>query len=153
LNADHASYAVDVYIDHKVPQLLSLQNAKAPQEQVQDQMRQKSDGTFLWVALVFEELRGALRRNLSQVLNGIPKGLTPRIIKQSQQLEYDYPQLCLLNLATAVLAYRPLHMLEIDSLAEEIPDLEELSTCVARFLQSETIISISSTNLQRTISL
>jgi hypothetical protein len=69
LNADHISHAVDVYVDYKVSQLVSLRNDKALQDQVRDQMHQKSDGTFLWVALVFEELRGALRRNVSQVLN------------------------------------------------------------------------------------
>jgi hypothetical protein len=128
LNADHISHAVDVYVDYKVSQLVSLRNDKVLQDQVRDQMHQRSDGTFLWVALVFEELRGALRRNLSQVLNGIPKGLTPlydRMIKQIQQLQDDYPQICLLTLATAALAYRPLRMLEIRSLAgleEEISD-------------------------------
>jgi hypothetical protein len=69
-------------------------------------------------------------------LIGIPKGLTPlydRMIKQIQQLDYDYPQLCLLTLATAALAYRPLHMLEIRLLAgleEEIPDLEDLERII-----------------------
>jgi hypothetical protein len=62
LNADHISHAVDVYVDYKVSQLVSLRNDKVLQDQVRDQMRQMSDGTFLWVALVFEELRGALRR-------------------------------------------------------------------------------------------
>ena len=101
-----------------------------------DQMHQKSDGTFLWVALVFEGLRGALRRNVAQVLNRIPKGLTPlydRMIIQIQQLEFDYPQLCLLTLATAALAHRPLHMLEIRLLAgleEEIPSLEDLERII-----------------------
>ena len=84
------------------------------------------------MALVFEELLGALRRNISQVLNRIPKGLTPlydRMINQIQQLDYDYPQLCLLTLATATLAYRPFHILEIrllGGLEEEIPDLDDL---------------------------
>ena len=83
-----------------------------------------------------QEFRGALPRNLSQVLNRIPKGLTPlydRMIKQIQQLEYDYPQLCLLTLATTALAYRPLHMLEIRSLTglqEEVPDLEDLERII-----------------------
>jgi NACHT domain len=136
LNADHISNAVDVYVDYKVSQLVSLRNDKALQDHVRDQIRQKSDGTFLWVALVFEELLGALRRNVSQVLNRIPKGLTPlydRMINQIQQLDYDYPQLCLLTLATATLAYRPLHILEIRSLAgleEEIPDLEDLARII-----------------------
>jgi hypothetical protein len=135
-NADHISHAVDMYVDYKVSQLVSLQNDKALQDQVRDQMHQKSDGTFLWVALVIEELRGALRRDLFQVLNGIPKGLTPlydRMIKQIQQLEGNYPQVCLLTLATAGLAYRPLHILEICLLAgleEEIPDLGDLERII-----------------------
>ena len=113
-------------------------------------MHQKSDGTFLWVALVFEERQGArLRRNVVRVLNRIPKGLTPlyhRMIKQIQQLEDDNPQLCLRTLATAAIAHRPLHILEIRLLAgleEETPCLDDL----------ETIMSISYTNLRMTISL
>ena len=60
LNADHISHAVDVYVDHKVSQLVSLRNNKALQEKVRDRMHQKSDGTFLWVALVIEDLRQVL---------------------------------------------------------------------------------------------
>src|ERR1700735_1903075 len=136
LNADHISHAVDVYVDYKVSQLVSLRSDKALQDQVRDQMHQKSDGTFLWVALVFEELRGALRRNVARVLNRIPKGLMPlydRMINQIQQLDYDYPQLCLLTLATATLAYRPLHILEIRSLGgleEEILDLDDFARII-----------------------
>ena len=116
LNADHISHAVDVYVDHKVSQLVSLRNHKALQDQVRDQMHEKSDGTFLWVALVFKELLKAPARNVPQLLNTIPKGLTPlydRMINQIQQLDFDNPQLCLLTLATATLTYRPLHILEI----------------------------------------
>jgi NACHT domain len=131
LNADHICDAIDVYVDYKVSQLVSLRNDKALQDQVRDQMHQKSDGTFLWVALVFDELRRACLRR-----NRIPKGLTPlydRMIKQIQQLEDDNPQLCLRTLATAALAHRPLHMLEIRLLAgleEEIPSLEDLKIII-----------------------
>ena len=120
-------------------------------------MHQKSDGTFLWVALVFEELLRALRRNVSQVLNRIPKGLTPlydRMINQIQQLDYDYPQLCLITLATAAIAYRPLHIIEIRSsggLEEEIPDLEDLARVINMWLVSHN--SRRLTNLRKTISL
>src|SRR5467141_1343937 len=72
LNADHISHAVNVYVDHKVSQLVSLRNDKALQEQVRDQMHQKSDGTFLWVALV-------------DMLEDMPSGLTlvyDRMMKQ-----------------------------------------------------------------------
>jgi hypothetical protein len=57
------------------------------------------------------------------------------MIKETQQFEYDYPQLYFLTLATAALAYRPFHTLKKCSLAglrEEIPELEdwrESSTC------------------------
>jgi len=143
LNANHISHAVDVYIDFKVSQLISFRNDKALQEQVQDQIRQKSDGTFLWVALVFEELRGALRRNLSRMLNRIPKGLTPlydRMVNQIQQLGNDYTQLCLLALSAATLAYRPLHLHEIHVVAglqdevEELEDLERIINMCGSFL-------------------
>src|ERR1700722_6981387 len=137
LNADHISHAVDVYIDFKVSQLISLRNDKELQEQVQGQIRQKSDGTFLWVALVIEELRGALRRNLSRVLNSIPKGLTPlydRMVNQMQQLDNDYTQLCLLALSAATLAYQPLHLREIHVVAglqDEVKDLEDLERIIS----------------------
>ncbi|KAN0075617.1 WD40-repeat-containing domain protein [Elaphomyces granulatus] len=143
LNSDHILHAVDVYIDFKVSQLISLRNDKALQEQVQDQIRQKSDGTFLWVALVFEELRGALRRNLSRVLNRIPKGLMPlydRMVNQIQQLDDDYTQLCLLALSAATLAYQPLHLREIHVVAglqdeaEELEDLERIINMCGSFL-------------------
>jgi hypothetical protein len=55
------------------------------------------------------------------------------MIKQIQQLGYDYTQLCLRTLATAALAYRPLHILEIRSLAglqEEIPDLGDMERII-----------------------
>jgi NACHT domain len=142
LNAKHISRAVDVYIDHKISQLISLQHDQALQEQIRDQMRQKSNGTFLWVALAFGELQKSLQSNLFQVLNRIPNGLVPlyeRMIMQVQQLEDDYPQCCLLILSTATLAYRPLHMLEIHILAGlrgiiNLRDLERIINRCGSFL-------------------
>ena len=62
LNANHISHAVDVYVDHRVSQLVSLRNNKVLQGKVREQMHQKSDGTFLWVSLVFEELQSRYAR-------------------------------------------------------------------------------------------
>jgi NACHT domain len=135
LNAKHISHAVGLYVDYKISGLVSLRNDKVLRDQVRDQMRQKSNGTFLWVALACEELGKALRSNIFRVLDRIPKGLTPlydRMIMRVQQLDDEYPQLCLLTLSTATLAYRPLHMLEIRILAglQEIPDLADLERIV-----------------------
>ncbi|KAN0075952.1 NAD(P)-binding domain protein [Elaphomyces granulatus] len=136
LNADHISHAVDVYIDHKVSQLVSLQNDKALQEKVQDQMHQKSDGTFLWVALVVEELRHALRVDMLEVLEDMPSGLTlvyDRMMKHIQQLQGRYSRRCLRALSAATLAYQPLHLHEIHVVAglqERVRDLEDLERII-----------------------
>jgi hypothetical protein len=120
LNAEHVSHAVDVYIDHKVSELALIKHCKTLQDQVRDKMRQKADGTFLWVAFVFEELQDVLSGDVLQVLEEVPGGLIPlydRMIKQIQQLKLKYPEFCRLILSTATLAYRPLHLLELRILA------------------------------------
>ena len=56
LNARHISQAVNVYVDYKVSQLITLRHDNPLRDAVHNQLCQKSDGTFLWVALVTEEL-------------------------------------------------------------------------------------------------
>ena len=136
LNAHHISHAVDVYVDHKVSRLVSLRNDKALQEKVRGQMREKSNGTFLWVALVIEELRRVLKRDMLKVLEDMPSGLTlvyARMMKHIQQLQRQYPRLCFLALSAATLAYQPLHLHEINIVAglqEEVTDLEDLARII-----------------------
>lgn len=137
LNADHISHAVNTYIDHKISKLILLQQNRMLQDHVRQQLRQQSDGTFLWVALVFEELqRSRLQRDMSRVLRRIPSGLTPlydQMMQQIQQLEDDYPRLCILLLSMATLVYRPLHMHEMHILAgleKEIPDVADLERII-----------------------
>src|SRR3984957_7426053 len=136
LNADHISHAVDVYVDHKVSQLVSLQNDKVLQEQVREQMHQKSDGTFLWAALVIEELRQVLGDDMLEVLEDMPSGLKlvyDRMMKNIQQLQRQYPQRCLRALSAATLAYQPLHLREIHVVAglqEKVQNLEDLERII-----------------------
>src|ERR1700722_4535719 len=136
LNADHISHAVDVYVDHKVSQLVSLRNDKALREQVQDQMHQKSDGTFLWVALVIEELRQVLGDDMLEVLEDMPSGLKlvyDRMMKHIQQLQCQNSQRCLRVLSAATLAYQPLHLREIHVVTgrqDEVKDLEGLERII-----------------------
>jgi hypothetical protein len=141
-NAEHVSHAVDVYIDHKVSQITSIERDEALQGQVRHKMRQKADGTFLWVAFVFEELQDVLKREVLQVLEEVPGGLVPlydRMIKQIQQLKRNHPKFCYLILSTATLAYRPLHLLELWILAGlgetlDIADLERVIKSCGSFL-------------------
>src|SRR6202041_2407287 len=143
LNADHISHAVDVYVDHKVSQLVSLRNDKALQEKVRDQMHQKSDGTFLWVALVIKELRKVLGVDMLEVLEDMPSGLTlvyDRMMKHIQQLRRRYPRRCLLALSAATLAYQPLHLREMHVVAglqgevKDLADLERIINMCGSFL-------------------
>ncbi|KAN0070408.1 vegetative incompatibility protein HET-E-1 [Elaphomyces granulatus] len=136
LNAAHISHAVDVYVDHKVSRLVSLQNDKALQEQVREQMHQKSNGTFLWAALVIEELRQVLGVDMLEVLEDMPSGLAPvydRMMKHIQQLQCQYSQRCLCALSAATLAYQPLHMRELHVVAglqEKVRNLEDLERII-----------------------
>jgi len=101
-------------------------------------MCQKSNGTFLWVALVIVigEMRQALKRDMLKVLEDMPSGLTlvyERMTKHIQQLQRQYPRLCFLALSAATLAYQPLHLCEINIVAglqEEITDLEDLERII-----------------------
>ncbi|KAN0083541.1 WD40-repeat-containing domain protein [Elaphomyces granulatus] len=136
LNADHISHAVDVYVDHKVSRLVSLQNDTALQEKVRDQVHQKSDGTFLWVALVIEELRQVLGDDMLEVLEDMPSGLTlvyDRMMKHIQQLQHQYSRRCLRALSAATLAYQPLHLREIHFVAglqEKVRNLEDVERII-----------------------
>jgi hypothetical protein len=115
-NAEQVSRAVDAYIEHSVSELASVQGDEALQEEVRNQMREKADGTFLWAALVFRELKKAKAWHILSVLQEMPPGLVPlygRMLKQIQQLDRDNPDLCLIVLATATLVYRPLHLVEL----------------------------------------
>jgi hypothetical protein len=143
LNAEHVSHAIGVYIDHNVSQLASIKHDKALQGQVRNQMCQKADATFLWVALVFKELQVVQRYDILQVIDELPSGLIPlydRMMKQVCKLKRRYPEFCRRVLSTATLAYRPLHLLELQILAglqEEMPhtaDLERIINMCASFL-------------------
>jgi hypothetical protein len=137
LNAEHILHAVDAYIDHKISKLISLRHNNALREQVRDLLRQKSDGTFLWVALVFEELQTSrLQRDVARILERIPKGIAPlyeRMIQQIRQLEDGYSSLCLSLVSVAILVSCPVHVLEMRTLAGlegEIAEPEELERIV-----------------------
>jgi hypothetical protein len=136
LNTKHVSHAVDVYIDHKVSQITSIEGDKALQDQVRHKIRHKADGTFLWVALVFKELQDVLSGEVLQVLEEVPADLIPlydRMMEKIHLLRRKHPEFCRLILSTATLAFRPLHLLELWVLAglkREILNIAELERVI-----------------------
>lgn len=120
LNAEHVKHAINVYIDHKVSQLVSLKNDKQLQDKARDTLREKAEGTFLWVAPVTEQLQEVDRSEILEVLEEFPPGLVPlyaRMIKGVQNLPPKRRERCRLIISTTAVAYRPLHLCELGVLA------------------------------------
>lgn len=129
LNAEQVSRAIDLYIDHKVSRLTLIEHDLAMQRHVRDQMRQKADGTFLWVALVFQELQKlVLSKDMLPLLEGIPPGLVPLYDRMMSQVEH-YGESCRHVLAMVTLAHRPLYLSELRVIAD-VSDVSELEKII-----------------------
>ncbi|KAM9874159.1 hypothetical protein BJF96_g573 [Verticillium dahliae] len=130
-NAKHVSHAVNAYIDSKVSEIQSLKDHDQESYRVRDILRQKANGTFLWVALVAQELQAANSWDIPQVLEDLPTSLEEvydRMMNQIQQLKWENPKFCRLVLSAATLAHRPLHLAELSVLSglpQMISDKEE----------------------------
>ena len=117
-NAQQVSRAVDVYIDDKLSRFESLQD-DGLRDRVRDILRRKANGTFLWVALVVQELERPESWDPLQVVEEVPTDLHQlydRMVNQIQQLTKRNSEVCRLILSVATVAYRPLHLAEIGSL-------------------------------------
>jgi hypothetical protein len=135
--AEQVSLAVDAYIKHCVSQLPNLQDDEDLQAHVQDVMRLKANGTFLWVSLVVKELKKAESWEAEQILDEMPSGLEKvfgRMLKQIQQLERGNPELCRLVLSTATTAYRPLRLGELGILSGLPRQISDKPQSVARIV-------------------
>ena len=73
-NAEQVDQAVNTYIDYKLSQLESLEDSRL-RSQVRDKLRHKANGTFLWVALVVQELEKPESWDPLQVAEEAPPGL------------------------------------------------------------------------------
>jgi hypothetical protein len=117
-NAEQVAQAVDVYIDYKLSHLESLRE-NGLREQVRDELRHKANGTFLWVALMVQELERPESWDPVAVMNEAPPGLHQlydRMMDRIQQLTERNAEACRLLLSTAAVAYRPLYLVEMGSL-------------------------------------
>ncbi|KAH8430992.1 uncharacterized protein LDX57_008653 [Aspergillus melleus] len=144
LNAHHISDAVASYINYRASQLTVLQRDKVLLEQVKGQLLQRSDGTFLWVALVVQEMQKCQRSAaVVELLERTPRGLIPLYDRMLQQiLRFDGldRDLCILVLSIVTLVYRPLHLRELGCLAGwnerqySFNDLENVVSMCGSFL-------------------
>jgi hypothetical protein len=117
-NAKQVSQAVDIYIDYKLSFIASLEDDSI-RDQVKSVLHQKASGTFLWVALMVQELERPESWDPLQVVEEAPTGLYQlynRMVDQIHRLTKRNSEICRLLISIAAVAYRPLYLAEIGSL-------------------------------------
>lgn len=125
VNAAVVAAAVDAYISKKASQIQLLNQDAQLKEDVCRLVREKANGTFLWVAIVFQQLQHMSiyyddASHVLKQLDGLPKDLTElyeRMLRQISQQEIGTSKLCKLILGINALAYQPLQLCELAALA------------------------------------
>jgi hypothetical protein len=127
LNAESVSAAVSVFIQQKVHQLArDKKYDNKTKEAVQHHLSSNADGTFLWVALVYENLKDVPKRNVIKKLNAFPPGLDPLYERMLQQISSsDDADICKEILAVAATVYRPTTLEELVALTEQLQDVAD----------------------------
>ncbi|KAK5805931.1 hypothetical protein VI817_000189 [Penicillium citrinum] len=142
LNETSVSEAVDSFIQHKVWELAKAKRySDKTRNGVQSYLSSNSQGTFLWVALVCQNLE-KIRINILKKLKSFPPGLEAlygRMIGQVR--ESEDAELCKEILAIMSTVFRPITLHELTSFIE-LPDddyddlvsLEEIIAICGSFL-------------------
>ncbi|KAF5701324.1 NWD1 [Fusarium mundagurra] len=120
-NKDLISKAVETYIVYKVDRLANDKKYdKETRNTVENHLITNADGTFLWVALVCQELQSTDIWDVLDVVEKIPSGLEAlydRMIRHIQNLGRRNPEMCRHVLSTVAVAYRPLRLEELGRLS------------------------------------
>lgn len=123
LNDKSVCKAVDKFIQHKVHALATVKGYKKKvRDTIYRYLSSNSQGTFLWVALVCQNLDKTLSRHVAKKLAEFPPGLDAlysRMINQVRKSEDA--ELCKQILAIASTVYRPITLSELTSIIE-LPD-------------------------------
>jgi hypothetical protein len=125
LNAESVAAAVAVFIQQKVDQLAQEKQYKAEvQDAVLQHLTMNANGTFLWVALVCQELKRTTNRHVLKKLAVFPPGLDDLYKRMMQQMsESDDADTCRCVLASTVVLYRPVTIRELVELVEQLKDV------------------------------
>lgn len=147
VNAGLVKTAVELYISHKASQLSILQDGPQLKEEVCHRMRNKANGTFLWVAIVFKSLDSMRyyddNSEVLEMLDEMPEDLNQlydTMLQRISQLKGESSKFCRTVLAVATLVNRPLHLNELSTLAgfqgrlKKLPHVEELIKDCGSFL-------------------
>lgn len=127
-NEDSISTAVSAYIKHQVEWLAQKKGySETTKAAVQQHLSSNSNNTFLWVALVCQNLEKMSLKNAIQQLDEFPPGLDSLYKRMMQQIHNlghaSDVKFCCQILATALHVYRPVTIAELCILIK-CPDAE-----------------------------
>ncbi|RFN45007.1 nwd1 protein [Fusarium flagelliforme] len=129
LNKDSISKAVDMYIGYKVDRLACHKKYdKETRDAVENYLTSNADGTFLWVALVCQELADpkVRKRHTLNTLKSFPPGLDSLYDRMMEHIgDSKDAGLCKEVLAIASVVYRPITLDELKVLIESLEDLDQ----------------------------
>jgi hypothetical protein len=127
LNPKSVSAAVSTYIEHKTLQLADLKKYNdRTREAVLQHLVSNANDTFLWVALVCENLKNVPRWKTLAKLNEFPPGLDSLYQQMMNQIfNSDDTDLCKQILAITSTVYRPLTVTEITTFVETLEDMAD----------------------------
>ncbi|KAL2887982.1 Vegetative incompatibility protein HET-E-1 [Ceratocystis lukuohia] len=129
LNQNSVSKAVESYIETKVDQLSKKKEYdQATKEGVLKHLKENSGGTFLWVALVCEQLSkpDVRQRHTLGKLASFPAGLDSLYERMMEEIDQsEDQQLCREIIATALVVYRPITLKELCALVKGLGKLAD----------------------------
>ncbi|KAF2688292.1 HET-domain-containing protein [Lentithecium fluviatile CBS 122367] len=127
LNAASVSTAVQFYIRHRVAQLALDQGYKEKEKNaVLAHLLSNANDTFLWVALVCQNLDGIPRWKVLAKLEAFPPGLDALYNRMMQHISSsDDADLCKRILALVATVYRPVTLDELTYLCEPLEDMAD----------------------------
>ncbi|KAJ6194074.1 hypothetical protein J3E72DRAFT_387906 [Bipolaris maydis] len=132
LNTESVAAAVGVFIQQKVCHLAQEKRYTPDvRDAVLHHLTSNANDTFLWVALVCQDLKATPKWNVFKKLTQSPPGLDSLYQRMLQQIsESDSADICLRVLAVTTILYRPVTVAELVMLTEQlagfINDLESV---------------------------
>ncbi|KAI9039276.1 uncharacterized protein KD926_009718 [Aspergillus affinis] len=141
-NSQSVSGAVKAYITSKVEELSRQHRYGATlKSEIETELTERSEGTFLWVSLVCKSLESVCRDEALSTVQNLPPGLHPfyeRVLNQLNEGERAEVQKCMRLLKAMMTVYRPLKVEEVPSvigLTDKEDTIRALVDCCASFIR------------------
>jgi hypothetical protein len=130
LNAQSVAAAVHVFIQQKVDELAQEKQYKAEvRYAVLQHLTLNANDTFLWVALVCQDLKKSPKWNVLNKLASFPPELDSLYKQMMHQIsKSDGAEICRQVLASTAVLYRPVTISELVALVEQLEDLDDLES-------------------------